>query len=107
MTKIETNKANNTEDTFKQMLEQAQEKKDTEGLKTACKQFETFFANMLMKNMRSTIIESGLTEKRQARGMFEGMLDEKIAEEASKGEGIGIAQMMYNQLSKTMSIEED
>ncbi|TCO78814.1 rod-binding protein [Marinisporobacter balticus] len=87
---------------FEKIFEQAKDSKDEEKLKDACRQFESVFMNMLMKNMRNTIHDDGIMEKSYAREMFEGMLDEKIADEASKGEGMGLAQQMYKQLAKHM-----
>lgn len=91
---------------FEKMFEQAKESKDEEKLKDACRQFESVFMNMLMKNMRNTIHEDGIMKKSHAREMFEGMLDEKIAEESSKGEGMGLAKQMYKQLSKNMKMNK-
>ncbi len=90
---------------FKEMLEKAQQSENSEDLKSACKQFESIFTNILLKNMRRTVGDGGLTEKSQAREMFEEMLDEKIAEEVSKGQGIGLAQTIYEQLSKNISVK--
>ncbi len=85
---------------FKKILESAQNSSDDEKLRSTCKQFESIFVNMLMENMRRTVGDGGLVEKSQAREIFEGMLDEEIAKEVSRGEGIGLAKMMYAQLSK-------
>jgi len=92
---------------FKEILEKAKENNDPEALKSACKNFEAIFVNILLKNMRNTVVEGGLIEKSHAREIFEGMLDEKIAEEVSKGQGIGIAKLMYEQLSKSMNSKEE
>lgn len=91
---------------FKKVLENAKQSNDKENLATTCKQFESIFVNILMNNMRRTVVEGGLVEKSQAREMFESMLDEEIAKEVSKEQGIGLAQTMYDQLSKNMEIEE-
>lgn len=103
--KIKTTEQNTQQ--FKNILEEAKKNNDPEALKSACKQFESIFVNILLKNMRNTIIDSGLTEKSHAREIFEGMLDEAIAQEVSKGQGIGLAKLMYEQLSKSMNINEE
>lgn len=87
-------------DSFKKALEKAQEVGDEKKLKEACAQFETMFVHMLMKNMRNTIVDGGFTEKSYAREMFEGMLDEELAKEVSKEQGIGISKLIYDQLSQ-------
>ncbi|WP_432407009.1 rod-binding protein [Wukongibacter sp. M2B1] len=87
-------------DDFKKILESAKSSNDDEKLQATCKQFESMLLNMLMKSMRKTVVDGGLIEKSHAREMFEGMLDEEIAKEASKEKGIGLAELMYKQLSK-------
>ncbi|MCT4619039.1 MAG: rod-binding protein [Marinisporobacter sp.] len=88
------------DDSFQKSFEKAKESKDDKKLMDACRQFETVFVNMMMKNMRNTIQEDGIIKKSYGREIFEGMLDEKLAEESSKGQGIGLAKNMYEQLSK-------
>lgn len=93
-------------DDFKNILESAKASRDDERLQATCKQFESVFVNMLMKSMRKTIADGGLIEKSHAREMFESMLDEELSKEVSKEQGIGLAKMMYQQLSKNLESEE-
>jgi len=90
-------------------LESAYSEKDDAKLKEACEGFESLFLNMMLKEMRKTVPESE-TSNSYAMGMYQEMLDEEIAENASKGKGIGIADSMYRQLSSqlknTYKIEE-
>jgi flagellar protein FlgJ len=39
--------------------------------------------------------------------MFEGMLDQEISKEVAKGRGIGLAKLMYEQLSKTIETNNE
>ncbi len=78
-----------------------QQVEDPEKLKDVCRQFESVFLNMMLKQMRATVTDGGLTEKSQARGIFESMYDETLADEMSKGQGIGLAKELYRQLSRT------
>lgn len=100
-------KIQNETNNFKQLLQQAKESNDTEKLKSACQQFESVFINILMKNMRDTVTEGGLIKKSHAREMFEGMLDQEISKEVAKGGGIGLAKLMYEQLSKTIETNNE
>lgn len=86
---------------FKAALEEAQESEDLEAIKDVCKEFESLFINMLLKQMRNTIPDGGLIEKSQAREMFESMLDEKISLEIAEGGGLGIADMMVKNLTSS------
>ncbi len=103
---INTKNSSSQTTTFKKILQAAQETNDAKSLKAACANFEEVFTNILLKNMRRTVIEGGLLEKSHAREMFEGMLDEKLAKEISKGQGIGLSKIMYEQLSKNMENKE-
>ena len=90
-------------------LKSAYSEKDDAKLKEACEGFESYFLNMMLKEMRKTVPESE-TGNSYAMGMYQEMLDEEITKTASKGRGIGIADAMYNQLSiklkNTYKVEE-
>lgn len=90
------NKANNLENQMKTAVEN----KDKEKLKEACNQFEEYFLNQLMKQMRSTVVESSLVKKGQAEEMFTEMLDQELTKKSVKSGGIGISDMLFNQLNK-------
>lgn len=94
-------------DAFKDMLTKAGEKKDLESLKKATMEFETYFINMLFKEMRSSSEGGGLIEKSQARSMFEGMLDEEMSKKMSEAGGIGLADMLFKNLQKTYEAEPE
>lgn len=87
-------------DKLQQSAQSAQESGDLEALKKVAKEFEEIFVNMLLKSMRSTIMDGGLTEKSNQRGIFEGMLDEEFAKQISEKGGIGIQDMMVRQLQR-------
>ncbi len=87
---------------FEQQLERAYSQKDEEQLKSACKEFEQILLSMLYKQMRASIPKSDLVERSFAMETFEGMLDDRVTEEAVKGTGIGLGNMLYNNLVRTM-----
>ena len=91
---------------FKAALESAQASQDDSAVKEVCQQFESLFINMLLKQMRQTIEDGGITEKSQARSTFEGMLDEEMATQIAKGGGLGIADMMAKALTRTNYLDE-
>lgn len=82
----------------KDKLEEASKSQDDKALMDACREFESIFMQMVLKEMRSTVQDSGLTEKTQAREIFEGMHDEELAKEMSKDQGIGLAKMLYESM---------
>jgi flagellar protein FlgJ len=88
------------EKSFETTLHKAMDNKDERELKKACNQFEQYFVNQLFKEMRNTVHNGGLIPKSQGEKLFEDMLYEEHSKEISKGQGIGIGEMMYKQLSK-------
>ena len=93
---------------FEKILEKAKETGDTKQLKEACNQLESVFINMMMKSMRSTITEDeGIFSKSEAEKMFEGMLDEEFSSKMSSAGGIGIGDMVFDQMSKYLYNDEE
>ncbi len=71
-------------------------------LMDACKTFEGYFLQMMYKSMRNTIDTSNsFMPQSNAEKIFQDMLDEETCKNASSsGNGIGLAQMLYKQLSR-------
>jgi flagellar protein FlgJ len=87
---------------FEDVLKKAAEEKDDKALKEACQEFEAYFIHQLFKEMRRTIQSGGLIEKSQGEEIFQEMLDEEYAKNASKSDGIGLANMLYKQLKSRL-----
>lgn len=81
-------------------LKNTKTSEDPANLMEVCKEFESIFLNMMMKQMRKTVADGGLIEKSFARDMYESMQDEEVSKEMAKGRGIGLAQELYKQLSR-------
>lgn len=88
---------------FEKILEKAVGEKDEKKLKEACKDFESVFVNMMFSQMKKTVQKTNLFGESYAESMYDDMLVEKYSEEMSKGKGIGLADIMYKQLSKGMN----
>jgi len=73
-----------------------QEKK----LRKACADFESIFLYQMLKTMRNTIPQSGLTNKMTGKDTYQAMMDQKIAEELANKGGMGIQGALYHQLQK-------
>lgn len=69
-------------------------------LRQACKDMESVFMSYLLKSMRSTVKSSDLFGSEKEESMFRDMLDDEVARAASEQKGIGIADMLYRQLSR-------
>lgn len=71
-----------------------------QALKAAAQQFETVFLNMMLKSMREATPQDGMFDSEQTK-MFTGMLDQQLAQNMSS-RGIGLADMMIKQLSRSI-----
>ena len=89
-----------SEASFKKMLEDAMKTDDDEALQSACKEFEAYYIQQLFTQMRKTIPDGGMFTESNERNIYEDMLYEEHAKNLSQGKGIGIADVMYRQLSK-------
>ncbi|NLY42867.1 MAG: flagellar biosynthesis protein FlgJ [Clostridiaceae bacterium] len=90
------------DDRFKANLEKAFSEKDEERLREACREFEQLFMNIMYKQMKKTVMRSEFIPESFAHETFSSMYDEELIAKASKGRGIGLAEMLYKQLSLQM-----
>lgn len=60
----------------------------------AAKQYESFFISYLMKTMRETVHESGMSGK--MAGYFYSFYDQEIGNRAAENGGIGISRMVQD-----------
>ena len=71
-------------------------------LRRACQDFESVFTMYLLKSMRRTVQKVNTTEYgRLSNDVYMSMMDAEIAKAVSSGQGIGLAEMLYRQLSQT------
>lgn len=98
---VMSNRQLSDDDSFEAALQKAYDDGDKEKLKEACTQFESLMLQFLYKQMKATVPKGGLFEESNARSIFQDMLDEQLMDECSK-RGVGLADMMYKQLSAQM-----
>ncbi|MDR0466604.1 MAG: rod-binding protein, partial [Deltaproteobacteria bacterium] len=70
-------------------------------LRESCEGFESIFIQKMWEQMRATIPESGLLTGREEK-FWQSMYDQELAKTMSGAGGIGLADMMYEQLSRTL-----
>ena len=71
-------------------------------LKKAAKELESVFVNYMFEEMEKTIDRSASDESDPGTDMYRTMFYEESAKEISKGKGIGIADMIYKQMTSQM-----
>ena len=72
-------------------------------LKKACRQFEAYFTDLLLKEMRKTVPQSGLLgDQSNQQEIFRDMMDQTLADQMSQRGDLGLGEMMYNELSPAL-----
>lgn len=83
-----------------QQLRKAQEQKRYEAkVREACRGFETMFLSMMYRQMRATVPDNTLFGNSNSQKIWQSMLDDSLMEEVSKAGGVGLADMIYKQLT--------
>lgn len=80
--------------------------KNDQGLKEACKEFETILLEQMLQSMRKTVNKSGLMQGGMAEDIFEDMLYEQYARKMSNSANLGLADMLYKQLSQKHTLPD-
>ena len=71
-------------------------------LKKACEDFETIMTTYLLKSMHETVLRAETEEFGSGRDLYEGMMDEAVANQLSHTQGLGLAKLLYNQLATNL-----
>jgi peptidoglycan hydrolase FlgJ len=71
-------------------------------LKKACEDFETIMTTYLLKSMHETVQRAESEEFGSGRDLYEGMMDEAVASQLSRTQGLGLAKMLYKQLAPSL-----
>lgn len=72
--------------------------KTDQELKSVSREFESILVYQMLEAMRATVPESKLFGS-FAMKTFQSMMDQEVANEMSKKRGIGLADMIYKQLT--------
>jgi peptidoglycan hydrolase FlgJ len=71
---------------------------DPKALREVARQFESIFTKMMLEGMRNASFGDPLFGSDQS-DMYQGMMDDQMAVQLSSGRGIGLADMLFRQLS--------
>lgn len=80
-----------------------------EELMDVCKQFEAYFIEQVFKEMEKTVPRSdmGYNSDDQLVNFFKDDVRQKLASKAGEQQGLGLAQMMYEQMKRNYSAGPD
>lgn len=81
-------------------LQQAAAAHNPQALRAAARQFESLFLGMVLKSMRQANFPDPLFGSDQ-ENMYQDMYDDQIAAQISKGGGLGLADMLVQQLRRS------
>lgn len=77
-------------------------KKEESDLKQACQEFEAMFLTQLLSSMRKTIPKSDIFGDRKKEEMWQDLMDSEVAKTWSQTDGIGLANILYQQMKKIL-----
>jgi flagellar protein FlgJ len=91
-----------------QSLNSAARPSEDAKLKQACADFEAILLDSMFQSMRKTLSGDDMFGKSLGRDLFESMYYTQISKEiASNGNGIGLGEVLYRQLSSQSRPETD
>ena len=80
---------------------QARKDAGKESVRAAAQQFESYFLQMMMQSMRQTLTQDGPFDSQETK-TFSEMFDQQISQSISKNKGIGLADMLANQIQASL-----
>ncbi|GAB4373643.1 MAG: hypothetical protein Kow0042_17680 [Calditrichia bacterium] len=80
--------------------------RNPEKLKEAARDFESIFINYMLKNMRKTVMKSGLLDSGLSGEIMFSLFDQKISEKIAHSRSLGIADLVTRQLSSESESSE-
>jgi flagellar protein FlgJ len=78
-------------------------KKTDAEMRVVCSQMESLFIHHLLKEMRATIHKSGFISGGRAEEIYTSMMDAEMAVKISSTGGIGLSEMLLQQLGSRVS----
>ncbi|MGH8206283.1 MAG: glucosaminidase domain-containing protein, partial [Steroidobacteraceae bacterium] len=77
---------------------------DPQAIREAARQFESLFTDMMLKSMRAAKLGDGLGDSQQT-DLYQDMYDQQLALQMSQGKGLGLADMLVQQLTRSGAIK--
>lgn len=73
-------------------------------LKSVCQDMESVFLNMMLTSMRATVPKDSLLGESNEDDIMKSMLDTELSKNMAQAGGVGIASLLYRQLSPQQSL---
>ncbi|MGH8253991.1 MAG: glucosaminidase domain-containing protein [Steroidobacteraceae bacterium] len=81
-------------------LKKSAKAEDPQAIRQAARQFESLLTNMLLKSMRDARLSDSLGDSEQTQ-FYQDMFDQQLSVQMSQGKGIGLADMLVQQLTRS------
>ncbi len=81
-------------------LKKSARENDPKALRQAARQFESLLTSMLLKSMRQAKLGDGFGDSQETE-FYQDMLDQQVAVQLSQGKGLGLADMLVQQLARS------
>ena len=81
-------------------LKKSAREHDPKAVRQAARQFESLLTSMLLKSMRQAKLGDGLGDSQETE-FYQDMLDQQVAVQLSQGKGLGLADMLVQQLTRS------
>jgi len=81
-------------------LKKSAREHDPQAVRQAARQFESLLTSMLLKSMRQAKLGDGLGDSQETE-FYQDMLDQQVAVQLSQGKGLGLADMLVQQLTRS------
>jgi flagellar protein FlgJ len=87
---------------FQEVFNRAVENQaDRAEIRKAAEMFESYFIQMMFRELRKTTLnENSFIPKSHAEKIFTDMLDEQVSKDAAASGGLGLADMIYKQMTR-------
>ena len=73
---------------------------DPQAIREAARQFESLFTDMMLKAMREAKLGDGLGDSEESK-LYQDMYDQQLALQMSQGKGLGLADLLVQQLMRS------
>ena len=81
-------------------LKKSAREHDPKAVRQAARQFESLMTSMLLKSMRQAKLGEGLGDSQETE-FYQDILDQQVAVQLSQGKGLGLADMLVQQLTRS------
>jgi flagellar protein FlgJ len=88
---------------FREIFDRATESQEVDraAIRNAAEMFESYFLQLMFREMRKTSEnERTFIPKSHAERIFTDMMDEEVAKNAASAGGVGLADMIYKQMTR-------